>query len=89
MLQIGNAGYGYRVVLGDVRGARGQPYLVGRPTDAGGAVGAITTGESLVLVTVAKGLAPYVNVLAPPLTDRGEWGGRPWRPPPTRPRTTP
>jgi hypothetical protein len=36
------------------------------PTDStGSAVAAIASGNSLVLVTVSKGSAPYVNVLAP------------------------
>lgn len=62
----GNAGYGYRAVLGDARGARGTPFSVGRPTDAGGAeIEVAATGSSLVLVTIAKGPSPYVNVVAP------------------------
>ena len=39
---------------------------VGRPADAGGAaVQIIASGNNLVLVTIAKGSAPYVNVIAP------------------------
>jgi hypothetical protein len=62
----GNAGYGYRAILGDARGAKGSSFSVGRPSDAGGgSVEAVTSGNNLVLVTVAKGSAPYVNVVAP------------------------
>jgi hypothetical protein len=62
----GNAGFGYRALLGDARGAKGTPFSVGRPPKAGGgAIEAIARGNDLVLVAIDAGPAPYVNVLAP------------------------
>jgi von Willebrand factor type D domain len=62
----GNAGFGYRAALGSVRGAQAKGFSIGRPSGGdGGPISAVSVGGKLVLVTVAKGSAPYVNVLGP------------------------